>query len=354
MVRTKFNLLVLGLLIIVQAHAVIPTGYYNATDGLMKVALKTKLYDLIKGHTSLSYADLWTAFQQTDKRADGKVWDIYSNNTNYVFITNQCGNYSGEGSCYNREHSFPKSWFGGEVAPMYTDLFHLYPSDGYVNGMRSNYPFGNVASVTYHSANNYSLLGTPSDNGAPSPVFEPADELKGDMARTYFYMVTRYENLVAGWTVNANTEMLNGTAYPALSDWAVRLLLEWSRLDPVSAKERARNDVIYTNYQHNRNPFIDYPSLAEYVWGDSTTYAFHPANYLPASITPSTKPTFEAWSENGDLHIRTTSGSAVEVRDEMGRLLARSIARQTETTLHFGSGRFVLVRVGHQVRKVVL
>jgi hypothetical protein len=185
-------------------------------------------------------------------------------------------------------------------------------------------------------------------------VFEPADELKGDMARTYFYMVTRYENLVAGWTVNANTEMLNGTAYPALSDWAVRLLLEWSRLDPVSTKERARNDVIYTNYQHNRNPFIDYPSLAEYVWGDSTTYAFHPANYLPASITPSTKPTFEAWGENGDLHIRTTSGSAVEVRDEMGRLLARSIARETETTLHFGAGRFVLVRVGHQVRKVVL
>jgi endonuclease I len=352
--RLYFGLFLSGLLLSVPAFAAVPAGYYAGTDGLMKVALKTKLYDLIKVHTSLSYADLWTAFVTTDKRADGKVWDIYSNNTNYIFITNQCGNYSGEGSCYNREHSFPKSWFGGEIAPMYTDLFHLYPSDGYVNGMRSNYPFGNVSGVTYNSANNYSLLGTSTESGTSMIVFEPADELKGDMARTYFYMVTRYENLVSAWKSNPNTEMLSGNSYPALSNWAIKVLLEWNRLDPVSAKERARNDVIYANFQHNRNPYIDYPSLAEYVWGDSTTYAFHPANYLSAVSVQTTEPAFQAWSENGNLHVQASAGKKIEILDETGRLVVRSVSQQTETTLQVGSKRFVLVRVDSQVQKVIL
>ncbi len=360
--RLYFSVFFLGLLFNQHVFSVIPTGYYDETDGLMKVALKTKLYGIISkdafslsnAPASLSYADLWTAFRTTDVRADGKVWDIYSNSTNYVFITNQCGNYSGEGSCYNREHSFPKSWFGGEIAPMYTDLYHMYPSDGYINGMRSNYPFGNVSGVTKSSNNSYSLLGTSSESGVSLTVFEPADELKGDMARTYFYMVTRYENLVTGWKSNDNTEMLSGNAYPALSAWAITVLLEWSRMDPVSAKERARNDVVYTNFQHNRNPYIDYPSLAEYVWGDSTTYAFHPANYLPASTVKTVEPSFLAWSENGRLHVRTSAGKGIEILDETGRLVVRSVSQQTETTLQVGSKRFVLVRVDNQVQKVVL
>ena len=339
----------------VQAYAVVPAGYYDGTDGLMKVALKTKLCDIISnGTASLSYGDLWTAFQTTDKRADGKVWDIYSNSTNFTFITNQCGNYKYEGDCYNREHSFPKSWFGGDNAPMYTDLFHLYPSDGKVNGMRSNYPFGNVSVVTYRSNNDYSLLGTSTESGSSMTVFEPADELKGDMARTYFYMVTRYEKLVAGWKSNADTEMLGGNTYPALSNWAIAVLLEWSRLDPVSAKERVRNDVIYTNFQHNRNPYIDYPSLAEYVWGDSTTYAFHPSKYLAVPSTKTEKQIFSAWSEKGNLHVRTKEGRSIEIMDVTGKVLIHSIANQVETTFQAGKNRLVLVRVDNQVQKVVL
>jgi len=344
----------LCLLFSLQARAVIPTGYYNSTDGLMKVALKTSLYNIIKGHTSLSYADLWNAFQTTDKRADGKVWDIYSNNTNFIFITNQCGNYSGEGSCYNREHSFPKSWFGGEVAPMYTDLFHLYPSDGYVNGVRSNYPFGNVSNVSYSSNNSYSLLGTSSESGSSLTVFEPADELKGDMARTYFYMVTRYENLVASWKSNPNTEMLAGNAYPALSNWAIQVLLEWSRLDPVSTKEKNRNDAIYTNFQHNRNPFIDYPSLAEYVWGDSTTYAFHPSKNTALPADKSEVSLFTAWSEQGCLRVHTSVGKTIEIVDLTGKIIFRSIASQAESTFQAGENKVVLVRIENQVQKVVL
>ena len=148
----KKNLTLLFLASALFLYAQIPTGYYSPAEGKTDVALKTALFSIVGSHTELSYAGLWTAFQTTDKRVDGKVWDIYSNITNYTFGANQCGNYSLEGDCYNREHSFPKSWFN-DATPMYTDLFHLYPSDGKVNGMRGNFPFGEVGSATYQSAN---------------------------------------------------------------------------------------------------------------------------------------------------------------------------------------------------------
>lgn len=245
-----------------------PTNYYNAAVGYTEAALKTKLFTIVGSHTERSYANLWTDFQTTDKRADGKVWDIYSNTTNYTFGTNQCGNYSAEGDCYNREHSFPKSWFN-DATPMYTDLYHLYPSDGYVNGKRSNFPFGEVGTVTYSSRNNYCRLGTSSFAGYTGTVFEPADEYKGDFARTYFYMVTAYESVVNTWnTSNTNASPhLDGTKYPALNAWSVNLFLKWNAQDPVSTKETNRNNAVY-GIQKNRNPFIDHPELAEYIWGN--------------------------------------------------------------------------------------
>lgn len=355
MLQKSIKSLLLGLLVTVQAQAVIPTGYYDGTDGLSKVALKTQLYNIIKGHTALTYTELWTAFRTTDVRADGKVWDIYSNTTNFIFGTNQDSGSGGtsEGQFYNREHSFPKSWFG-DATPMYTDLFHLYPSDKWVNNKRGNMPFGNVSVVSDSSANRYCVWGTSAESGSTLNVFEPADELKGDMARTYFYMVTRYENLVTGWKSNANTEMLAGNAYPALSSWAIKVLLEWSRLDPVSVKEKNRNDAIYTNFQHNRNPFIDFPSLAEYIWGDSITYAFHPSKYTAVSAIKSDDSLFKAWSERGNICVRTTIGTAIEILDVTGKVLIHTVANQIETTFESGANKFLLVRVGNQVQKVIL
>jgi len=241
----------------------IPNNYYIDAQGKADATLKTALYNKISAHTERSYSDLWTDFQTTDKRADGKVWDIYSSTTNYVFGTNQCGNYSGEGSCYNREHSFPKSWFK-DGKPMYSDLFHLYPSDGYVNGKRSNYPFGEVGTTSYTSNNNYSKLGSCSFPGYTGIVFEPTDSLKGDLARGYFYMVTAYEDNISTW----NSVHLDGSKFPAFTKWTIALLLKWHRLDPVSSKELKRNNAVY-GIQKNRNPYIDYPSLAEYIWGNS-------------------------------------------------------------------------------------
>ena len=243
------------------AFAIEPSGYYNAAVGKLDAALKTQLSAIVGPHTERSYDNLWTDFQTTDKRPDGKVRDIYSNTTNYTFITNQCGNYSGEGSCYNREHSFPKSWFS-DATPMYTDLFHLYPSDGYVNGRRGNDPFGEVGSATYTSNNGYSKLGTSSFPGYTGQVFEPTDSMKGDFARTYFYMVTAYDNKVASWV----SPHLAGNSYPAFTDWTIAMFLKWNSEDPVGPREKARNEAVY-GIQHNRNPFIDHPELAEYIWG---------------------------------------------------------------------------------------
>lgn len=309
-----------------RLSAVVSAGYYESVDGKNGQLLKTAFFNIIKTHTVLSYSDLWIAFRKTDMRADGKVWDIYSNTTNYDFGTDQDVGTGGnvEGTCYNREHSFPNSWFfGDKSSPMYTDLFHMYPSDKWVNGKRGNAPFGNVETVIGYSANHYCKWGTSTASGATLAVFEPADEMKGDFARTYFYMVTAYEDRVASWKANDNTEMLSGDSYPAFSPWALKILLEWNRKDPVSAKEKARNDSIYVLFQHNRNPYIDFPSLAEYVWGDSTTYAFHPSHYASLNNSPETNATTVVWSKGNDIFISTIPGEIVEVYDISGKKLFR-------------------------------
>ncbi|MDP4277196.1 MAG: endonuclease, partial [Bacteroidota bacterium] len=174
--RFRFKLLTLFVCLccLTSSYATIPAGYYATVDGLSGKALKTAFFNVVKTHTVLSYSDLWTAFRKTDVRADGKVWDVYSNSTNYVFGTDQDTGSGGnvEGTCYNREHSFPNSWFfGDKSAPMYTDLFHLYPTDKWVNGKRGNMPFGDVQVVTGYSANHYSEWGTSTASGSTLTVF---------------------------------------------------------------------------------------------------------------------------------------------------------------------------------------
>lgn len=253
----------LFLFIVFQISAQAPAGYYSSAEGKKDAALKTALYDIIGSPGVTSYNGLWTAFKDTDRRADGKVWDIYSNTTNYVFGTDQCGNYSGEGDCYNREHSFPKSWFS-DASPMYSDLYHLYASDGYTNGQRGNNAFGEVGSISWSSNNQFSKKGASNFPGYSGTVFEPNDIYKGDMARTYFYMVTAYENRISSW----GSPHLNGTKFPGFNSWSIDLLLKWHRQDPVSQKEIDRNNAINYGHQSNRNPFIDYPELAEHIWGN--------------------------------------------------------------------------------------
>ena len=285
------RLLSLGMLcgIFLSLWAQAPAGYYKAADGKRGASLKTALYQIINAHTVRSYKELWADMRSTDARADGRVWDMYSSVTDFNFTEDQCGNYRGEGDCYNREHSFPKSWFN-DASPMYTDLFHLYPTDGYVNNRRGNYPFGETERPTYTSSGGFSRLGPSSVSGYSGTVFEPADEYKGDFARTYFYMVTCYEDRIKNW----NSDMLDGKSYPGLSRWALDMLLRWAEEDPVGEKEQARNQAVY-RIQGNRNPYIDFPGLEAYVWGDKTGVAFDPDHYdgeTPVPLPEVAVPTF--------------------------------------------------------------
>lgn len=248
--------------------------YYQQANGKKGAALKTALSDIIYDHTQRTYKDLWTDFRTTDARPDGKVWDMYSSKSDFTFGTNQDRGGGGEeGDFYNREHSFPKSWFNDQY-PMYTDLFHLYPTDKVVNGKRSNYPFGETKGETYKSAGGFSKLGKCIYPGYTDIVFEPNDEYKGDFARTYFYMVSCYESQISSWS----SPMLDGKTYPGFSSWALSMLLKWAKNDPVSEKEINRNNAVYS-IQHNRNPYIDYPGLEQYVWGDKKNVAFSYDHY---------------------------------------------------------------------------
>ncbi len=250
--------------------------YYQKADGKSGAALKTTLCGIIFNHTERTYKELWEDFKTTDVRPDGMIWDMYSDVTSYVPGGDKQGaNYKAEGDSYNREHSFPNSWFGGKIYPMYTDLHHLYPTDGWVNNKRSNFPFGETKGEKYKSANDFCKLGACTYSGYTGTVFEPNGVYKGDFARTYFYMVTCYEEKLPDWYKN-NTESqptLDGKTYPGLSDWQLKMLMEWAAKDPVSDKETNRNMAVY-GIQGNRNPFIDYPGLEQYIWGNKKEEAF--------------------------------------------------------------------------------
>lgn len=180
----------------------------------------------------------------------------------------------------NREHSLPKSWWGGDQNEAYTDLFHLYPSEADANSAKSNYPLGEVETATFYNGVSKVGYAYQGQGGGASKVFEPADEYKGDFARTYFYMATCYQDYTWKYTYM----MIQGT-YPTLKEWAVDLLLDWARKDPVSQKEIDRNEAVYL-IQGNRNPFIDFPELAEYIWGSRTTETFYISEQESGNVTP--------------------------------------------------------------------
>jgi endonuclease I len=250
------------------ARAQAPLGYYNAISGLTGSALKTSLHNIIaNGHNAIPWTSTWTAFASTDKKSNGKVWDIYSwvpsgpQPYEYTFVTGQCGQYNQEGDCFNREHIWPQSFFNQNM-PMVTDLHALYPSDGHVNNKRSNFPFGVVSNST-DVFQQGSKLG--SSNTYPSwsgMTFEPIDSLKGDIARSVLYFCTRYQGEDAGW---GSWSMANGAD---LTQEAITILRNWHSFDPVNQKEVDRNNAVYLQ-QGNRNPYIDAPELVECIWGGS-------------------------------------------------------------------------------------
>jgi hypothetical protein len=185
-----------------------PSEYYADIDAsATNDELKGQLQALVAKKVVFTYDDAWVAFEDIDKSLAGypcdsdpsHIPDIYSS---YCWTPEknmetggECGNYKKEGDCFNREHIWPKSWFGGFDAgdDAQTDLFELWPSDGYVNGLRGNLPLGYVdpAHVTYNSTSG-ALIGACSSEGYSGNCMELPDNLKGDVARSYFYLSTTY------------------------------------------------------------------------------------------------------------------------------------------------------------------
>ena len=241
----------------------IPSGYYNNAANKTGDALKAALHTIITTNDShVSYDGLWTSYQTTDLKPNSSIiWDIYSN-VQYTYQSGQCGNYSGEGDCYNREHLWAQSWTNNDATEK-TDLHHVYPTDGFVNSKRSNYAFGEVSNPTYTSGNG-GKLGPNTISGFNGTVFEPVDEYKGDIARALMYVSVRYYGLDSNWD---NSDM---TTKSVIKDWAMTMLLDWHENDPVSQKEIDRNEAVY-GIQHNRNPFVDHPEYARMIWDPNWT-----------------------------------------------------------------------------------
>lgn len=257
-----------------------PDGYYNAAAGKRDAELKGTLKSIIRNHTVLNYGSgensSWYCFYYSDRDTNTNLcMDMYCDD--WEPFTTPGEKVSG---C-NIEHSFAKSWWGGSENDAYKDCYHLNPSNSTANSARGNYPLGNVETPTKTVGS--LKIGKRHHDGLNEDhfIWEPKDEYKGDFARAYFYMATCYgrdlngnvPDLKAynGWRldnkdVGSRYAMQNDT-YLEFQDWEIEVLIQWHRQDPVSSKEIDRADAV-NNFQHNRNPFIDYPCLAEYIWGN--------------------------------------------------------------------------------------
>ena len=248
--------------------------YYQAANGKSGQNLRTALATIIANPKVVSYDGLISAYELTDTRPDGYVRDWYSCTTNYRH-GKDTGGYKKEGDSYNREHSVPQSWFN-KKSPMKSDIVHVVPTDGYVNNRRSSFPFGEVGNVTYKANQDYCRLGSSKTAGYSGTVFEVPDEIKGDMARIYFYMATCYKSQCASWGGNIFTS-------DGIVAWELNQMLAWSRQDPVDAREIARNNAV-KEVQGNRNPFVDYPGLEEYIWGTKKDKTFSYDQYEGGTV----------------------------------------------------------------------
>ena len=247
---------------LVSVEAASYDSYYANVNTSSGQSLINSLSDIISSNTvDVGYGGLKSAYTTTDvKPGTNYIWDMYSN-YNYVAGSSFAGSYSKEGDGYNREHSVPQSWFG-EASPMKSDLFHVYPTDAKVNGIRGNYMYGETNNPSTTTGNG-SKFGTSSHSLYKGTVFEPIDEYKGDFARTYFYMATRYIDKVGSWGNHFKS------GYPYLTNYSVDLFMKWHLQDPVSEKEINRNDAVY-KLQKNRNPYIDHPEYANVIWGNGS------------------------------------------------------------------------------------
>lgn len=282
----RYGILFLLLTVSSLICAQIPAGYYYQAHGKTGAELKTALHNIIKEASMLKYGSgegaTWEGFFYTDQNPDGSVFDMYSNETRYF------NGFNGIDGMHI-EHSLPNSWWGGIKNNAYKDLYHLYPADATMNMSKSNNPLGEVSGTPIRD-NGLSKMGKNGfGNTYTGNCFEPADIYKGDFARSYFYIATAYEDYASLW----NSPMMQNNTWPVWQSWALQLLMEWNKNDLKSTREEERAEAVY-KIQGNRNPFIDYPDLVDYIWGDktSTPYPF-PDETEPFLISPRNNKTLD-------------------------------------------------------------
>lgn len=296
------------------AKAADVASYYSSADTSSAANLFNSLVSIESSAKVGGYGDLWTIYQTAYVKSDGKIKDYYSNTTSFTPGTNQCGSsgYSKEGDCYNREHSIPKSWWGGGTTNQGADPFIVVPTDGSVNNQRSSYGFGEVSSAKYTSESGCKK-GTGTYGGTKTAtVFEPFDSVKGDYARIVFYARVRWKDvkMIIGDGSKYFTGS-NSTNY-GLTTEAIALFTKWSNLDPVDDWEMSVNDKIHASSTYgNRNPFIDHPEWANIIWGGTPYTGGSTGDLNKATITLNKTSASVDVGSNINLTATTSDGSDV-------------------------------------------
>lgn len=331
--------------------------YYANIDGKATDSndnLRKTLCTIISnGYTTIGYSSLpnsvYAASSNPSDFYNGSsktMEDIYSS---YPYNSSQDGSSATTcGTGWNKEHTVPQSWFGKE-SPMVSDAHHVFPTDSRMNSCRSNYPYGENNASKYCSSYGYGHLGTSTFSGYTGQVFDPGSKedcggncYRGDIARVYFYMATRYRttNFTNG-TGGTSFTYTNGVA--DLTDYMKNLMLKWHREDPVSEKELKRNNAIYA-HQKNRNPFVDYPCLVEYIWGDKKGETVSLSSLISGytgvgTDCCSSEPTLTVSSSSVTISPIATSSSTTQTFTVTGANLTGSIS----ITKNSGSSSYITV-----------
>lgn len=343
------------LFITITAFAQVPRDYYSKATGT-GYELKTQLSNIItQGHRDQGY--VWTVINACDidkyYENDGTILDIYSENPlstdpyNFKPGLKQCGNYKGEGDCYNREHVFPQGYFN-ENFPMRGDYHHIVATDGYVNNVRNNYPFGEVGTVRVTSKNG-SKLGTSKFPGYGGTVFEPIDEFKGDVARMLLYFITRYESQLPNF--NGGDSQLDGTRNRGFEQWYIDLLLKWHDKDPVSQREIDRNNCVFSK-QGNRNPYIDRPEFVTKIW--TTTLSTKNLNIQNEPLSISPNPVKQGLLNIKGLNSEIVKAEIYSITGQLMQTVDKVSSSNSQIQLNNLQKGIYILKVGNQSTKFIV
>jgi endonuclease I len=323
---------VISLFFFTAISAQVPNGYYDSAKNLSDENLKSALNQIIDNHTEYTYTsssiDVWDILKETDRDPNNaeNVILIYSG-----ISVNAAQEYNSANG-WTREHIWAKSRgdFGTAIG-VGTDVHALRPLDNTTNSIRNNRSFNNCNTCEAVTDKWGNTTGSKKD--ANDWSFEPRDAVKGDVARMMFYMAVRYEGLDSYPNLELTEAMLPQSNKEPIHG-VLSTLLDWHRNDPVDAWEENRNDIIYNSYQGNRNPFLDFPELAEHLWGTEmglnwTGEPLDTENFNEVSFSIYPNPASNSITIKG-----VSLDTQVEIYDAIGRKVQSSQINVNKNTIN--------------------